>query len=109
LVHRDARREPEPEDSAVTYLYPTVQAAVDAAQNRGRTEGLGSDLASQSAHKVSGSAAHPGEQLANLLKAGAQIRVANLDRQHRILKPRKRAVRACDRLHGTVEKALHAP
>ena len=48
------------------------------------------------------------EQTPHLLQAGPQFGVADLDREHRVLQRRERAIRPGDAIDGAVEEALHA-
>src|SRR5580658_9085026 len=61
-------------------------------------------LAPERADELTCPAADAAHRLAHRLETGAEIGVAELDRQHRVLQRREGAVGARDRIHGGVDQ-----
>ena len=68
----------------------------------------GPRLRPKPAHQLAGAGADVADQHADLLQGGAQLGVADLDRQHRVLQGAQLAVGAGDRVDGALQEALHA-
>ena len=65
-------------------------------------------LAPERAHELAGAGANVAETRANLLQSRAQLGVADLDRQHRVLERGERGVRTGGRLDGGLDEAARA-